>query len=45
MDPPPDPKAAKVQIAIDARWQGECPPGRKPGDVETDGNGPPQAAP
>ena len=40
MDPPPDPRAARVQIAIDARWLGECPANRKPGDVETDGEGP-----
>ncbi|HEY4031523.1 MAG TPA: DUF3617 family protein [Caulobacteraceae bacterium] len=45
MDPPPDPKAAKVLIAIDARWLGECPAGRKPGDVETDGEGPTPRAP
>ena len=34
MDPPPAPEAATVKIAMDARWVGQCPDGKKPGDVE-----------
>ena len=36
MDPPPAPQAAEVKIAMDARWVGQCPAGKKPGDVETE---------
>lgn len=34
MDPPPAPQAAEVKVAIDAHWLGECPAGKKPGDVD-----------
>jgi hypothetical protein len=34
MDPPPAPQAAEVKIGMDARWVGECPAGKKPGDVD-----------
>jgi hypothetical protein len=34
MDPPPAPNAAEVKIGIDARWVGECPAGKKPGDTD-----------
>ena len=40
MDPPPAPQAAEVKIAMDARWAGECPAGKKPGDVETENGAP-----
>ena len=36
MDPPPAPGAAEVKVGLDARWVGECPSGKKPGDVETE---------
>lgn len=38
LDPPPAPNAAEVKIGIDARWLGECPAGKKPGDVEMTAN-------
>jgi hypothetical protein len=34
LDPPPAPNAAEVKIGIDARWLGECPAGKMPGDVD-----------
>jgi hypothetical protein len=40
MDPPPAPQAAEVKVAIDARRLGECPAGKKPGDVDGLPNGP-----
>ncbi len=42
LDPPPAPQAAEVKIAMDAHWLGECPAGKKPGDIETSApNAPP----
>jgi hypothetical protein len=42
LDPPPAPQAAEIKIAMDAHWVGECPAGKKPGDVESSGQiGPP----
>lgn len=38
MDPPPAPQAADVKVAMDARWVGECPAGKKPGDIEMETN-------
>jgi hypothetical protein len=38
LDPPPAPNAAEVKIGIDARWLGECPAGKAPGDVEIGAN-------
>jgi hypothetical protein len=34
MVPPPSPSTAEIKIGIDARWVGECPAGKKPGDTE-----------
>jgi hypothetical protein len=45
MDPPPAPQAAEVKVAIDAHWLGECPAGKKPGDIDgLPGGGAPPAA-
>jgi len=44
MDPPPAPTAAEVKIAMDARWVGECPAGKKPGDVVMEANVAPKPA-
>jgi hypothetical protein len=34
MDPPTAPGSEEVKIGIDARWAGQCPAGKKPGDTE-----------
>lgn len=34
MDPPPAPQAGEVKVGIDARWVGQCPADKKPGDIE-----------
>jgi hypothetical protein len=34
VDPPPVPQAARTEISIDAAWLGQCPAGKKPGDVD-----------
>jgi hypothetical protein len=39
MDPPPAPEAAEVKIGMDARWVGECPAGKKPGDTDIGAGG------
>ena len=45
MDPPPTPQAASVKVAIDAHRLGECPAGKKPGDIDgLPGGGPPPAS-
>jgi hypothetical protein len=44
MDPPPAPQAAEVKIAMDARWVGQCPAGKKSGDIEVETNVAPKAA-
>jgi hypothetical protein len=43
MDPPPAPEAAELKIGVDARWVGECPAGKKPGDTDSPPGGPPPA--
>jgi hypothetical protein len=43
MDPPPAPQAGEVHIAMDARWVGQCPADKKPGDVEIASATPPPA--
>ena len=43
MDPPPAPQAAVVRIGMDAHWVGQCPAGKKPGDVEVSVSTPPTA--
>lgn len=35
MTPPPVPQAAEVRMAIEAKWLGECPADKRPGDIET----------
>jgi len=40
MDPPPQPEVAHMTIGVDARWVGECPAGKKPGDFDTSGGAP-----
>jgi hypothetical protein len=34
MSPPPTPQMSEIRLAVDARWLGACPSGKKPGDVE-----------
>ena len=34
LTPAPTPQAAEVRTAIDAKWLGACPAGKKPGDME-----------
>jgi hypothetical protein len=41
MDPPPQPQAAEVRIGLVARWVGQCPADKKPGDVEISPSAPP----
>ena len=39
MDPPPAPQAGEIHIAMDARWLGQCPADKMPGQVEIVSNG------
>jgi len=41
MDPPPQPQVAELKIGVDARWIGECPAGKKPGDTDSPPDGRP----
>jgi len=44
MDPPPAPEAKEVHVGMDARWLGQCPADKKPGEVEIVAGGAPSPA-
>ena len=42
MNPPPQPGASEIHIGMDARWLGQCPADKQPGQVEMVANDAPK---